>query len=491
MSCCRRILPFVLALSFLLVSCDREEKVFGVEVSSDKIEYSVGWEKGFSTRVEAGRELLSLVGKDSLFLYMYVGQNNANAPEVETKDAPYTNGTIPSIISYAYLNDNTPYISGDNIEISGGEGSSERFWPLSEPLNFFAYATSAAGTIGVNEAIVTPPAFNVTKDGDDYKYTGLFSYSLPEPSTEKKDAENQPDLVFAITPSVTKSTAGGKVEMEFHHALSAIYFKVGKIPAGVTVNSISLKGVKYSGECMVSYNPSGGKPKDVLFEWSNLSATGWDFCQAIGNTEDFNSDELIKTNDDQVFMIIPQSFVGTTATLEISITIGEDSYLLTKELKQLALNEWNADTEYTFVISMPEEVDVEIDDKVEGNEKSSLEITNTGLAPSYIRVALVGYWVVTRGDGTEDIVAAWDETKDGEFTALCPAGWIKCSADGYYYFTDILEPGEVASPALFEKYALTASAPVVGAQLRLSVIVQSVIANKVNSINETSGWVFN
>ena len=482
-------MPLILVILILGTSCERDEGSVKVELSSNKINYSLDWSNASNTKGESGRKFLSLIGEDSLFLYVYEEDNVADTLNVQTKDAPYTNETIPSFVSYAYLNDMTSFILGEQVSVTSGVGKSDRFWPESDQLNFFAYATSATGVKNENMAISPSPVFTVGNAGGVYSYSGEFSYSLPNPAAEKNDAENQPDLIFAISPQLVKNSYGGNVPLEFHHALSAIYFKVGNIPSGVKINTISLKGIKYSGDCSLLYSPTGEKPKNVAFEWSNLSADTKDFSQTIANSSDFAKDDIIKTNSNQVFMVIPQNLSSSEATLEISITIGENGYTLVKKLKELTIDNWSADKKYTYIISMPQEVDVEVDDMVEGNVKKALEIENTGMADSYIRVALVGYWILERGDGTEDIVSKWNKDTDGEFTNLCPTGWIKGN-DGYYYFTKVLEPHEIADPPLFESYKLTAASPVVGAKLKLSVLVQSVISNKVGSIDAVNGWTF-
>lgn len=65
---------------------------------------------------------------------------------------------------------------------------------------------------------------------------------------------------------------------------------------------------------------------------------------------------------------------------------------------------------------LSEEVDVSVDDTVNGNVKSELKVRNTGISDGYIRVAVIGCWTNLSGD----VVASWQDS-DGAFAGMMGA----------------------------------------------------------------------
>lgn len=122
--------------------------------------------------------------------------------------------------------------------------------------------------------------------------------------------------------------------------------------------------------------------------------------------------------------------------------------------------------------------------------KQNLQIKNTGIADAYVRVAITGSWVVdhatAQGTAKHLIIADWknsgDPTDDGVFTwassqptkETTNSNLWRLGPDGYYYYMKKTVPGETLKP-LFESYKLTASAPMSGAYLNLSILAQGVL----------------
>ena len=168
-------------------------------------------------------------------------------------------------------------------------------------------------------------------------------------------------------------------------------------------------------------------------------------------------------------------------------------YDVKKKLNTI-INEWKPNKQYTYVISTPQEVELEVTDEVafEGGYpvKKNLSITNTGLSDTYVRVYLTGAWYVDyvdkNGQEKKILVSDWDndgeDEDDGEF--IWPSAgeptqsgpndnnWM-VGSDGYYYYIKKVSPGETIEQ-LFDKYTLTAPAPMANAYLELSVVVQAV-----------------
>lgn len=520
-------LPLVVMGLLVTVSCERDEMGEVVRLSSNRILYSVGWADGSaaaggatksggeavqeSAPSNGGKEFLMAYGQDSLFLYMYQEQNRSFTQAVADTLAQTKASAITAVSSFnvaAFTNAGNTFIPKEQISVDGsGNGSSDRYWPESEPLNFFAWGSSVTPSFGTANEAVTPD-LTVSTSGAVTTCGGSFSYTLPDQGADPAkatDAVNQPDLIFAISTNQTKSTSSGTVNMQFHHALAAIHFKVGQMPAGLTIKSISIKGVNSSGSC--SFIPDSSvpeKPLDLDFTWTDQTgAVNYTQNFNLGNDGSGNTfDQMTGGNPEAVFMMIPQT-ISDAAELEITFevkspvqssgTYDVNEYTLSKKFSEITNGaEWDADKKYVYVISTPMEVDVEITDQVEGYVKDNLVIKNTGLATSYIRAAIVGNWILKRtgSDGvtTEDIVADWNSAQvsaggDGDFAGLPGANW-KMGTDGFYYYKNQVASQAEITDKLFTSYTLTASPPVVGAELRLSILVQAVIADRI----EEAGW---
>jgi hypothetical protein len=142
---------------------------------------------------------------------------------------------------------------------------------------------------------------------------------------------------------------------------------------------------------------------------------------------------------------------------------------------------WEQGKSYTYKISTPQEVEVEINEDFTAgsNIKENVFFTNTGLAPINVRATLVGYWVVKRtiGGKEEDVIVhIWDPENDGVFEGFPGTNWQK-GKDGYYYYLQVLPTKGSTTELLFSKYTLTATPPVVGAELILNICVQASITD--------------
>ena len=214
-----------------------------------------------------------------------------------------------------------------------------------------------------------------------------------------------------------------------------------------------------------------------------------------------------KADASYTFWLIPQSFdAESTAILHIEYTMSGDEQYMDLPLSQV-LNgvEWKAGQLRTYTIKL-DEVNVMIDDEVTvkgdaidgytGSEKSNISITNTGTTPAFIRAAIVGQWLAPEVDknnvivgynpvfGFTDeinnlyVVESWyedqfvnKEREHGRFTQL-PGyedpqtvedgnytgstlfhNWQLCE-DGYYYYTEVVDPGEETGYPVFGTYTV-------------------------------------
>ena len=458
-------LKYILLLSAFGVSLSalqscREEIQY--EEPSVKISFNVMSDAGVETRSsdDADNMFMNFV-EDSLSIGLSVEDNNDMLclDGVQTRGSAFDNDShqIPSIHVTAIVEngDGGNLFFTENVSVSGGKGNSERFWP-EKKLSFFAYSVS-------KDNVSVEPVF-VREDGE---CKGSFDYALPAAQTVSpvKDATNQPDVVFAITPDQSK-TDGGAVDLVFHHALSALIFKVGNVPEGVILNSITIDGVYTSGTCnMIS---ADDKPNDIKFVWTygNGKLQNGTYTEDIGVQA--VPGEQIGTSE-TVFMMLPQ-VMGPDTRLLISFSKNGREYLMEKAFQEI-VSSWEPDKKYIFRISLPFNVDVEVEDAVVGTLKKDVSIQNTGSISGYIRAAIVGFWVNNKGD----VVAPWLST-DGEF--VWGSNWSfhwKLGSDGFYYHLSPVSANQFTYP-LFESYILKTSTEI-GSQnafqtLELDIITQ-------------------
>lgn len=378
------------------------------------------------------------------------------------------------------LRDGSSNYFEDGYTVSPSDAGDDRVWNTKYPwpsssLSFCAYTTTKE-VAGFN------PTFQKTDDG----LSGSFSYTLP--ATDKNnDAKNQPDLVFAMSPGHTRTSE--PVELLFHHALSAIVFKVGNMREKVTLKSIAIENVYSSGTCNMTSgkkSESTGEIENVVFTWTPTDEQNGTYTQTLGEQvaqkdEYFGKEE----SEDYTFLMIPQDMDDNTQ-FSLTFSLNGKEYTFSHKFSGIkikesdngeTLTEWKPDTKYIFTIGLNGEVDVEVDDKVVEAVKQDVQIRNTGIATGYIRAAIVGYWV----DKDGYIRDAWDEENDGEFVwgDDWNTYWKKGENDGFYYHIQPVEHNGLTHP-LFVTYTLKGetTSKHENQTLKLSIVAQIVIADK-------------
>ena len=450
-------------------------------VSGDEISFTVGRDSVQSvvsrSQKKMSRHFITMVGNDSVFLQV-IEEKNSDLPfglqDETSRSASFTNENLKSFNLYAYLNDDVQFMNNTKVTFDKvWTYSPIKYWPNNEGdyISFYGYA------LYNDNGRFTD--FSVDKASQ----SASFSYELPDAASGneevKNDAVNQPDLIFAIAPEQKKQEINGKVNLAFHHALSAILFKMGNMPEGVMITDISLKSVSTSGTCTYGINEDG-----MTFTWEDRNVEG-NYTQTFNKTKiNENGEEQLITGDEQLFMMIPQDL--DEAILEISFKVGEKIHVLQSPLNLEDFPQaWNADTKYTYVISTTGLVDVEVDDTCTATVKSDVKIQNTGFSDAYIRVAIVGYWVNEAGI----VVKPWSfgDLEKGEIdwiydgnpyweTVSDANDWSdywECGEDGFYYYRHKVSPTRYTYP-LFDKYTLKEETPFNGAELIVNVVVQAV-----------------
>ena len=341
-----------------------------------------------------------VAGADTFMLTVTQSPNTSSVlaqPRLDSRGAPIQDATMTNFTAVALTGENALFFKDKLTVGNDGKALTGRYWP-NMPLHFFAYTAS----LGYD--------FNPDVNVSGGNCTGSFSYTMPAPDPATNiDATKQPDLIVAITPGQNKQETA--VPLRFHHALTAIVFKMGKVEAGITIQSISLTNLRSSGDC--TFAAAGSN--DVQFTWNNHSGKE-SYVQTV-NKADVKQDDPL-THDQTTFLVVPQDITSETA-INVKFKIeGRGEYNLSCKLNPGGTNPtiistFQPDTKYTFTLSLAEEIQITVDDKVEGQVKKDVQIQNTGLAYGWIRAVINGYWVKVNKN-TRVIVAPWKET-DGTF----------------------------------------------------------------------------
>ena len=473
-------LAFMALSAFALLACQKVADVHVPKGNDDAISFIVNEAKPYVTKSLSGRssQLYSevIINNDSIDIYLTVNEGDYHSDffsyaQKETKGAPYIDENIGNFYVSALFGNMQPFFSGLELNSNGSAVSTGYYWPLTTPatsLNFFGHAKNGAeGSISSHNYVSATAA--------------SFRYVLPAPN--QTSAVSQPDMLFAISPE--QEQTGDPVQMDFYHALSALAFSVGSVPGNLKMEKVEFTEIYSSGTCTYTHQAEG-----LSFDWEfeagdQKKAYTQTFAKELFTEGNVPLEEHTAINTaDQTFMMIPQE-IDDDAKIIFTISFKGRPYRIERSLKMMT-SSWIPGKLYTFRISSPEEVEVEVTDEVVMDGiypvKQNLQIRNTGLADSYIRVVIDGAWVVddnsAGGDPVSIIVADWKPNEEGIYT--WPGGaagydqtkWIK-SSDGYYYYLQVTHPGDVIAP-LFDSYKLTAQAPMAGAYLEMDILVQAV-----------------
>lgn len=445
----RRFISYILSVLCLASSCHHEEVMDGSRYSDKDIrfmtdEYKAVMTRSQETACETGRVFLGMAGKDSLFLV-------ASETEIEHDAVPLTRSGESAPSSFhlsAFLdNEDSPYL---NLKLTSTDDwatySPTLYWPNEyDNIHFFAYSYN------LGENLISTQYKTGT-------FTADFDYIIPHANVSDGDAEVQPDLAFAISPSQHESDE--PVSLKFVHALAAIEFRIGEFgDAEIISSTASLSDILSKGHCTITYPVS---PETV--KWTTT-----------GIRDSYS--QIVRSG--VPFMIIPQVLTDTEVAFNISVTVGDLTHEFPSKKISEITPEWKANRKYVYTITKGGEVKVDVRDSNTSTVKSNVKIQNSGFTTSYIRAAIVGYWYVVK-DGVEEIAAAWDinDTKAGTLTKASDWDSHWKYVDGFYYHIDPVEPGAYTAP-LFDSYELIkATGPVSGSRLNISIAVQAVEENE-------------
>lgn len=483
------LIKLLLLTSSLLVSCVREID-HGVEASDSGLlkfgilhsNYGVPQTKGVSSGDSQKMEHNGPSDLDDIYIYVIEDDYPIEETEIFTKAegdtisprygvfayfGAYT-GTIPASFDPSEATEFAP-MQNLPLYADGGYSGNPIYAPLGKNwMQFYAY--------GPYQATTNTPALSISTEN--CSPTILY--------TAASDAASQYDLIGGGTNVPVDVSVTSPVDLSMSHLLSLVRVKVGTIESG-TVKSITISGIKGSGTYSL-----------LNKEWTDVN-TPSSYVQPAGD-ETLTQDPITGYLG-YPFYFLPQELTDEaqiTIHLEVNATSSLDGssrtmeYDVTKKLNTI-IDEWMPNKQYTYVISTPQEVDIEVTDEVVFEDgypvKKNLSITNIGLSDAYVRVHITGAWYVNHvdknGQQQKILVSDWDndgeDVDDGEF--VWPNGipnlnspnannWM-LGSDGYYYYIKKAASGDTIEQ-LFDKYILKAQAPMAKAYLDLTVVVQAV-----------------
>lgn len=275
---------YVLALAVLLASCSNEE------VEEAKVATSISFQPVAKSALVSRADATTTENITNKDFVVYAFTQNDELYMGKPSDTAMGHAPIEGIkIHYAKDAGMWNYVSEKD----------RAFWPM-EPLDFYAFC----------------PAPN--RDNEDYvahmtaDLSRHITYRVPE------DADDDLDLLLAKTEGVERTTANGKVNLAFQHALSQIVFKVAPKADNieielteVTYHNIKTKGQmdlepnddlstdKWKstevGDLTIKCNPSGGAVKVKSGE-TKVIGTRFFIPQTLTKWEGNSSIEAAKKN---------------------------------------------------------------------------------------------------------------------------------------------------------------------------------------------------
>ena len=240
-----------------------------------------------------------------------ITRSGAPLEDVEHERVAQTRGTMSTEIgdydsfgvTAIYKEEDNKVLLLDNAEAEKTDGefwgfknNSNARWPIGSTVSFHAYAPHSSADKSM-----------LTYDVDKENVQTQISYTA---STTAEDIINQPDLIVATnTGSRQLSDADDAVQLDFHHALTAVSFAIDKdladvVGQGGKMTSVTLKGIPNKGNCNLSVSATANVPTAA---WTIDNGTGeYTFDLSNANIVVGDKDQAL-TSDNQTLMMIPQT----------------------------------------------------------------------------------------------------------------------------------------------------------------------------------------
>lgn len=242
-----------------------------------------------------------------------------------------------------------------------------KYWRNKVATNFWSVYPSDLPSITTNYAYPVPDTNNSVDDANQKKLS--FGYTV------QNTASAQRDLCFAYNRQTWDEDQTGntnKVNIDFNHALSAVYLDITDLASSFTSVDVTFKNIYKTGACAVA----GSGTNSVEFDWAStapsnkgnvsqtfdVSSSSADFAVVEGRRiQKFQGNG----SSAKVFMMIPQS-LPDEAVLAISNVRRSDNSTLTGTIPDVPIAllsdgitnvKWNPGKKYLYKISKgdPEE----------------------------------------------------------------------------------------------------------------------------------------
>ena len=336
-------------LALTSISCsDSEGWMSSIPLSNEKISFTASLQEGWSGGQGSGdksravkpdfpglaREQKVLTTDEAFSKPLYLHPIET-VNKTQKNLGPTTRGTMSSEVGNFGVSANH-ILNGGGVEpffhnqeaIKVGNNwfvADNKTWPLDGSVSFYAYAP------------YNDPSFKL----EDNK---TIHYIVPA-----DDIKKQPDFIVAKSDpkSFSPSSANTPVELQFHHALTAITFSVSDDMEKGNINSITIEGVKGEGD--YNYDLSDNNNK---WDSSKSKAAGSytvSFTGVEGKVEGQRALTGGVKNDNKVLMMIPQ-MLDNDAKVTINFTPagGTD---IKKASFPLGGTKWDSGRRITYVLS--------------------------------------------------------------------------------------------------------------------------------------------
>ncbi|MBR1447979.1 MAG: fimbrillin family protein [Prevotella sp.] len=205
------------------------------------------------------------------------------------------------------------------------------YWPNDESTNirFYAYAPHSDDADGITPSLASVAGIP------------QLAYEVPA------DVTKQSDLLATLCDETATAPHTSPQDIEFHHLLTAVCFKIGDSMADGTINKITLKNIKYKG----TYTFPAVAP------WTTDKGS-WTISD--DDTKDFTCSPAFATTGmanvqvntgNQVFMMLPQELSGDAA-VEIEFTPSGESTAVKYTTTLQGRAYWNQGQTVTYTISI-------------------------------------------------------------------------------------------------------------------------------------------
>lgn len=342
-------------LALTSISCsDSEGWMSGIPLSNEKISFTASLQEGWSGGQGSGdksravkpdfpglaREQKVLTTDEAFSKPLYLHPIETVNKTLKNQ-GPTTRGTMnfdPVINNFGVSANYIPKEGGVERSLFLNEEatqngnywftSSDATWPLDGSVSFYAYAP------------YNDPSLQ-WKGDDKVAQNKTIHYKVPE------NVEEQPDFIVANSEgnSFKSSSANTPVDLQFHHALTAITFSVSDDMEKGVINSIKIEGVKGEGD----YNYDLSDPK---WDSSKSTAAGSytvSFTEAEGKVDGQRALTGGVKNDNKVLMMIPQTLdKGAKVTINFTPAGGTD---IKKASFPLGGTKWDPGRRITYVLS--------------------------------------------------------------------------------------------------------------------------------------------